>query len=592
MNERSRLSNYWFVVRNMFLFSPKKVLGDILLQACELFLESFSSLWLLYKIVDIIENGGAFTEALSWIFGTAVAYAVYFAARKYYECIIKGCANLDAQHGFEMLLFNKTAEMELASFDNPDFYAEHNKAVYCVNTTVFQIFSGVVNIIAFCVMLVNTVIFLCTIEAWLLLFGLFAVATYQLGKQYSRLRAQKQKDVLDQERKQDYVRHIFLDRKYAQELRLSNIKNVLDDAFQRATKDKKTAIEKYGKRLIHLSFWRTLFSVDGIEIGCYVYVIIRILYDHTMSIAEVSVLFSAVIQYASRVRRLISLLAEAHEQSSMIDSFRNFLERIPSIQGEKKCDKPFKTLEARHLCFQYKEGREILHDINLQINAGEIVMIVGPNGVGKSTLIKLLLRLYTPTHGEILYNGEPIEQFEPTGYRKHFAYMPQDFHVYDLSLEENILMCQKEKNIDNNVIHFSGMDKWLGSVPQGLKTHIGRVFDSDGIELSIGQRQNVALARLLARPFDVYILDEPSSALDPIAESEWFRRLRNFARGKAVIFISHRFASAQYADRVLLLNGGQITESGTHDELMQLGGTYATLFAAQANYYQEDKACE
>ncbi|MDO5376814.1 MAG: ABC transporter ATP-binding protein [Clostridia bacterium] len=580
------------MLRNMFRFSPKKVLGDILFQASELFLESFSALWLLYKIVDIIENGGAFTEALAWIFGTGAAYAVYFAARKHYECIVKDCADLDAQRGFETLLFDKTAEMDLASFDRPDFYAEYNKAVYCVNTTVFQIFSGIVSMIAFCVMLMNTVVFLCTIEAWLLLFCLFSVATYQLGKQYGRLRAQRQKDVLEHERKQDYVRHIFLDRKYAQELRLSNIKNVLDHAFQHAAKEKEAAIKKHGKRLSHLSFWRTVCSVDGIEIGCYVYAAIRILSDHRMSVAELSVLFSAVIQYASRVRRLIGLLAEAQEKSVMIDSLRNFLKKAPSIQGEKSCGEPLKTLEVRHLSFQYEEGKEILHDINFQINAGEIVMIAGPNGAGKSTLVKLLLRLYSPTHGEILYNGQPIEQFNPAAYRKHFAYMPQDFHIYDMSLEENILMCQSEESVDDNVIRFSGMDKWLGSVSQGLKAHIGRAFDSDGMELSIGQRQNVALARLLTRPYDVYILDEPSSALDPIAESELFRRLRHFARGKTVIFISHRFVSAQYADRVLFLNGEKITESGTHDELMQLGGTYAALFAAQANYYQEDKSCE
>lgn len=592
MNERSILANYWFVLRNMFRFSSKKVLGDIFFQASELFLESFSALWLLYKIVDMIEKDGAFTEALSWIFGTAAAYAVYFAARKYYECIVKDCAELDAQRGFETLLFDQTAEMDLASFDNPSFYAEHSKAVYCVNTTVFQVFSGIVSMIAFGVMLVNTIIFLCTIEAWLLLFCLFAAATYQLGKQYGHWRARRQKEVLEHERKQDYVRRIFLDRKYAQELRLSNIKNVLDDAFQRAAKEKEAAIEKHGKRLSHLSFWRTLCSVDGIEIGCYVYAAIRILYDHSMSVAELSVLFSAVIQYASRVRRLIALLAEAREKSSMIDSFRDFLERTPSIQGEQSCGEPLKTLEVRHLSFQYEEGKEILHDVNFQINAGEIVMIAGPNGAGKSSLVKLLLRLYTPTRGEILYNGEPIEQFKPTAYRKHFAYMPQDFHVYDMSLQENILMCQSEKPVDDNIIRFSGMDTWLGSVPQGLNAHIGRTFDSDGIELSIGQRQSVALARVLTHPYDVYILDEPSSALDPIAESELFRRLRDFARGRTVIFISHRFVSAQYADRVLFLNGGEITESGTHDELMRLGGTYAAHFAAQANTYQEDQTCE
>lgn len=575
----------------MFRFSNIKVIGDILFRTSEFFLESFSALWLLYKVVDIIENHGTISDTLPWIFGMAIIYAVYFALRKIYEHIIKDCSHIDVQCGFETMIFNKLAEVDMINFDNPDFYAEYNKAIFCVKKAIFQIFAGIVNLIAFSVMLLNTIVFICTVDAWLLLFCLFSISTYHLGKQYGDLRAIRKKEMLECERKQDYVRKVFLDRRYAQEIRTSNVKRVLDLIFKNATKDKKQIIERHGSHLIWVSFWRTICSVDGVEIICYTYAALRILIFQDMSIAELAVLFSAVIQYTSRLRRMMSLLAEARENSSYVDSLRNFLKIESSFQGKNSCNQEFKTLEIKDVSFSYG-NQEILHNITFQIKAGEIVMIAGPNGAGKSTLIKLLLQLYKPYHGKILYNGQKIDQLDPKSYRNHFSYMSQDFQVYDMSIEENILMQNSDETLSSSIIDeaikFSGIDRWLTQIDQTLQKNIGRSFDPTGLELSGGQKQSIALARLKAHPCDIYILDEPSSSLDPIAEAELFHRMRNAAEGKTILFISHRLVSAQYADRVILLNDGRIVETGTHNDLMHRDGLYAELFRAQSSYYQED----
>lgn len=588
---RSVSTNYLFVLRKMFHYSAEKVLSEIFIRTAEFFLESFSALWLLYRIIEIIEKGGDFRDILPWITGMALAYGLYFAFRMFYEFIRKEACDVDVCSGFEKLLFDRTAETDMIRFDDPAFYAEYKKAVFCVRKTVYQIFSSIVNLTAFGVMLVNTVIFLCALDAWLLLFGLAAVATWRLGGAYGRYRAQETKRLLESERKQDYVRRVYLDRSYAQEIRTSHIDRVLNHIFESASDRKTEIMKEYGSRLKKLSFWRTIFSVDGVEICCYVYAVIRILLLHDLSVAELAVLFSAVIQYASRLRRLIGEIAGAQEKSSYVDSLRDFLETEPMIRGNGSCEEPFESLEVRNLCFRYTE-KEVLHDVSFRISAGEVVMLVGPNGSGKSTLVKLLLRLYDPCQGEILYNGRPVQTFDPSSYRRHFAYMPQDFQIYDMSMEENVLMGKEAADTDLSAVlkalDFAGIGDLPKAGAAGIHTQIGRAYSQEGMELSGGQKQRLALARLQVYPFDLYILDEPSSALDPLAEAKLFRKLREMARGKTVLFISHRFLSAQYADRVLLLDQGRLTESGTHADLMRRGGFYSELFRAQAGFYQED----
>lgn len=247
-------------------------------------------------------------------------------------------------------------------------------------------------------------------------------------------------------------------------------------------------------------------------------------------------------------------------------------------------------ISFENVSFRYPgSDRTVLEDINLFIRPGETVALVGENGSGKTTLIKLLCRLYEPTSGKISIDGIDIRRFRTEDLRKEIGVIFQDYSRYNLTARENMWFGNVAQAMDPDLIseaaRCSGADQVISKLRNGYETVLGRWFE-DGEELSIGQWQKVALARAFLKDAQVMILDEPTSSLDPMAEEEVFDRFEELAKGRTAILISHRLSTVRMADRIYLLKEGRITESGTHNELMRLGGEYEMLFRTQAWYYE------
>ncbi|MGH9903390.1 MAG: ABC transporter ATP-binding protein, partial [Pyrinomonadaceae bacterium] len=227
--------------------------------------------------------------------------------------------------------------------------------------------------------------------------------------------------------------------------------------------------------------------------------------------------------------------------------------------------------------------------ISLTVRPGELVALVGENGSGKTTLVKLLCRLYDPTHGRITIDGVDLRQFDTTALRRDISVIFQDYAHYQLTARENIWVGDVDAPPDEKRLvetaRQAGADAVIEKLPRGYDTHLGKWF-ADGEELSIGEWQKVALARAFLRPAQVIVLDEPTSALDAKAEYEVFKKFQQLAEGKAAILISHRLSTVRMADRIYVLENGKIVESGTHDELVYNSGAYAHLFETQAQYYR------
>jgi ATP-binding cassette, subfamily B, bacterial len=249
----------------------------------------------------------------------------------------------------------------------------------------------------------------------------------------------------------------------------------------------------------------------------------------------------------------------------------------------------FRRLRVEDVGFTYPgASTPAVTEVSMEIGAGEIVALVGENGSGKTTLAKLLCRLYLPQRGRVLWDEVDTATTDPDGLRRSVAVIFQDFLHYALPASENIGMGRHQRIDDAEAIRgaalHAGADDFLAKLPSGYETVLGPEFEG-GKELSVGQWQRVALARAFFRDAPFIILDEPTAALDARAEHELFESIRTLCRGRSVLLISHRFSSVRSADRIYVLDGGRVVESGSHQELMDLGGRYADLFALQASAY-------
>ena len=250
-------------------------------------------------------------------------------------------------------------------------------------------------------------------------------------------------------------------------------------------------------------------------------------------------------------------------------------------------------LKLEHVSFRYPGAEEdTIHDLDLTVRPGEKLAIVGLNGAGKTTLVKLLCGLFDPTEGRVLLNGVNVRDFNRREYYGLFSAVFQEFSILDVTVAENI--AQTNENIDTqklwDCIEKAGLTQTIQKLPKGLDTHVGREVYLDGVLFSGGQTQRLMLARALYKDGAILLLDEPTAALDPLAENDIYQKYKDMTAGKTSLFISHRLASTRFCDRIIFIADGRITEEGTHDQLLARGGAYARLFEIQSRYYQEGKA--
>lgn len=314
-----------------------------------------------------------------------------------------------------------------------------------------------------------------------------------------------------------------------------------------------------------------------------------------LSAPEFLLYFSAFTGFTQWVTGILEECSTLQKQSLEISQVRQYLNLPEQFRFEDGKPVPAAkayTLELRNVTFRYpKTEKPILKNLNLVLQPGENIAVVGLNGAGKTTLVKLLCGFYDPDEGQVLLNGQDIRELNRREYYKLFSTVFQDFSDLDITVAETV--AQAISGIDMkkvaDCIEKAGLSEMVAKLPNGLDTHLGKQVYYDGVELSGGQHQRLMLARALYKDGAVLLLDEPTAALDPIAESEIYRRYWEMTRGKSSVFISHRLASTRFCDRILFLKDGGIAEEGTHEELMQLGGEYAKLFDVQAKYYREEE---
>jgi len=336
---------------------------------------------------------------------------------------------------------------------------------------------------------------------------------------------------------------------------------------------------------------------EGVAYGYLIY----LAFSGKIDAGEFVLYFAAITGFSGWLGSIFSQLAEMKRISLFVTKFRNYLDfpdvfkREGGISVYDKLTSPCR-IELKNVCYRYLGAEsDTLHNINLTIKPGEHLGIVGLNGAGKTTLVKLICGLIDPTSGEILYDGINIKEYDRIEYYRIFSAVFQQYSLLPLSIEEAIAETTVE-NINNNKVKdcliTAGLWDKVISLPNGAKSVLDKSINDDAVVFSGGETQKLLLARAIYKESPVLILDEPTAALDPIAENKLYENYHEITDEKTSIFISHRLASTRFCDRIILIDNGRIAETGTHIELLKTEGIYFSLFETQAKYYRDNAETE
>lgn len=387
-----------------------------------------------------------------------------------------------------------------------------------------------------------------------------------------------------------YIYQKVTDRKYAKEIRLYNASNMilnkeLENAKELNKIDNRCACKQ--------TFWGCLGGVTSALNYCVVYVYLGLLaLQGRISISEVVLCVSAVDALVNGcLISIIRLVQDIGLKCDFMGAFIDFMKSDEKIKsGNLIVDEfQFEQLDFKNVYFKYPGNNDyILENVSFTIRKNESVSFVGLNGAGKSTIVKLLCRLYTVTDGEILLNGVSIYDYEYKEYLKHLSVVFQDFKLLGYSIDENIKMGDRDKPFKrSDIYNRSGLNSWVEKQKYKGNTLLYRDYDSEGVEPSGGIAQKIAIARALQRDSSIIILDEPTAALDPVAEYEIYERFNQLVKNKTAIYISHRLSSCKFCDRIIVINKKSVAEEGNHYELLKKGGLYAEMYNTQASWYKK-----
>jgi ATP-binding cassette subfamily B protein len=393
-------------------------------------------------------------------------------------------------------------------------------------------------------------------------------------------------------RQLDYLRQVGGSKEAAKELKLFGLSRYFTDRFTTLSNgilDENLALSK--RRLIAGAFLSVL-STAGYY-GSYLWVIIQTVYGR-ISIGTMTYLAANIMNASTQISQIFSTLSSVADQALFLTDLLAFYEMRPAVVSKPNAlpaPRPIRQgFEFRNVSFQYPgTERLVLKGLNFSLEPGERIALIGQNGQGKTTIVKLMARLYDPTGGQILLDGVDLREYEIEDVCREIGVIFQDFMRYEMTAEENIGVGRIESLDDYDLIR-SAAEKSLADgvierLPQGYEQMLGRRFEG-GVDLSGGEWQKIALARAYLRDAQVLILDEPTAALDARAEYEVFERFNELTQGKLALFISHRFSTVRMAQRIIVLENGSIAEEGNHEQLMALGRRYAEMFELQAASYR------
>ena len=586
----STQSNLFYFIRLLFKISPLLVMGEAMWGVLLKLPTRLIAVIGVKYVVDVVTSHDDLSKIAFAIVGIAVillvSEVICWLFREFYWSIARERANA----GLSTIFYEKARSLDLESYDDPYFYNNFIVAIESSTGNLNNILTMIRDYMGELISLITICTVILALDPVCLLIILAIIILFTpISKKIGNLQSERRIENNRLHRKSDYFARVFYLQDYAKEVRINNIRPLLIKRYGEAADDVIENQRRYvGKIDLIYFFQETGVQVLGFMFILPLYLGYCVIRSETLSAGDFIATFNGAYSVATSFSFLtVAIARNFSEQAKMIEKFREFLSRTNNIKdGEHtaKCGEP-ETIELKNVSFTYPGNtKPTLKNINITLHPYEKIALVGYNGAGKTTLTNLLLRLYDVTDGEILIGGKNIKDETLESHRARFAAVFQDFQIFAATLGENVSL---DKNVNKEdaekALENSGFKKELVN---GINTELLREFDDDGIMLSGGEAQKVAVSRAFYKKCPYVIMDEPSANLDPIAEYNLNRSMMNAAKHKTVIFISHRLSTTRHADRIYVMENGEIVESGTHEQLMAMNGKYAYMFELQAEKYR------
>ena len=491
----------------------------------------------------------------------------------------------------------KIMKLEYSYLEDPYYLDLKERAVFVISNqdAISQLILCVSSVLSGAFTLAGLLVVIATLGPVMILVLLVGVVLSLLCyKIMSDSMVKVMTDIIPINRKMGYYLSLQSEKQFQKDIRLYEMQDLITDHTREFSVAVCDDFEKFYRQEGRSMGGINIIN-DAIAVICYAYVGLRTVssrFGSQISIGSLTMYVAAAINFTTSILQFGTQVVTMLQELAFMDPFMEFmgLEEETKAVGKKRFEGPVETIEFSHVTFTYpKAEKAVLRDVSFTIHKGEKISIVGLNGAGKSTLVKLICRMYRADSGEIRINGTDIYDYDYMTYMNAIAAVFQDYRLFNFTIAENI-SCRQQQVDEARIHHLIdevGLRDKVDSLQNGIYSRFGKEYDEEGIEMSGGEAQKVAIARALYKDASMVILDEPASALDPIAEAEIYEKFNSLVEDKTAIYISHRMSSSVFCDRILIIDGGTVADYDTHENLMKkTDSLYYKLFESQAENYR------
>lgn len=577
----------------VFKFSTLYAICSVLMVGINV-LSTLLDLFILERTVTLVEKAYDFESILLFIVVVIVLKILLAILSSLYYGYITARGRHMWVKKIQGIIYSKAMQIDISYFDDPELYDKFSRGLKQSDIQTINCFDSIVTLVCNFFAVVTLVIYIATKVPLLFVLTLStSIVTFISYNRLNKIRFKTYKEVEKNNREIDYISRSFYLEKNAYDIKTTNIANLLLDKKEQSFNELNTKYNKSDKKGRKYRIIEDVVYQIVTNFVAYSYLMYQV-YQGKITIGEFTSLSASIYKFINRFYTFSRNIANLKDKFMYVEDFLWLMEYKPNIEKSKidTKDLSFEKISFQNVNFKYaNKEKYALNNVSIEIKKGQRIAIIGYNGAGKTTFTKLLLKLYNPESGKILINDIDYNDLSAYEIRNKTSIILQNFQIYSATVLENVLMREKiddnDEEIVINALKKVGLYEKIMSLPNQLNTMLTKEFSHEGVDLSGGERQKLAIARVLASKAPIAILDEPTSALDPFAEKAINDDIIASSEDKTIIIISHRLSTIVNVDKIYVMKDGVIEESGTHEELINKKGIYYTMFSAQAELYIE-----